>query len=223
MRIADTALLPCLLLALAACSGERSPEGVPGAAPEATAAQPSAGEAPATPAAPAVPPTDVWLLREFDWGDSKEIVYESVDYTPGFICYRHKLREHCVFVKTRVDGEELLANFHFVDEKLWRADILTPDLDPAQAAEHLERVWKLLAAYVTRFQGEAPEQAALGDWKALGAGQMRVTHRWVQPKQEIRVVVGRSKEEAPRWFTAVRVVDPKWAHAEPAFGAEAKN
>lgn len=217
MRFADTALLPCLLLALVACSGEKTPDAAPAAA-----AEPSAAETAATPAAPPVPPTDSWLFREFDWGDTKEIVYESVDYTPGFICYRHKLRENCVFVKTRVDGEELLANFYFVDDKLYRADILTPDLDEAQATEHLERVWKLLAAYVTRMQGAASEQTEFGDWKALTPGQIRVTHRWVQPTQEIRVVVGRSQDDASGWFTAVRAVDPKWAHSEPAFGADTK-
>jgi hypothetical protein len=225
MRRTDTAMLLCLPFALVVCGGDPEP-GASAPAPEPTAVEAGAAAdaAPAETPPPAAEarPTEFWLLREFDWGDTKETVYESVEYTDGFLCYRHKLREHCAFVKTRVDGEELLANFHFVDDVLWRADIVTPELDEVQAAEHLERVWKLLAAYVTRFQGEAPEQASFGDWKQLTPGQMRVTHRWVQPKQELRIVVGRGKGDAPGWFTAVRAVDPKWAPHEPQFVADAK-
>jgi hypothetical protein len=221
MRRPDTAVL-LLAFALIACGGDDKTEA------NAPGQEAAAAEAPSAPAAAALAqaerkPTEFWLFKEFDWGDSKETVYESVDYTDGFLCYRHKLREHCAFVKTRVDGEDLLANFHFVDGVLWRADILTPDLDETQAAEHLERVWKLLTGYVTRFQGEAPEQAAFGDWKAIPPGQMRVTHRWVQPTQEIRIVVGHSQAENQGWFTAVRVVDPKWAMHEPAFVADPKS
>jgi hypothetical protein len=218
MRRSDTAVLLCLSFAFVVCGGEAKTE-APAAEPAAAEAAPAALDV--TPEAERKP-TDFWLFREFDWGDSKETVYESVEYTDGFLCYRHQLREHCAFVKTRVDGEELLANFRFVDGVLWRADILTPDLEEAQAADHLERVWKLLAAYVTRFQGEAPEQAAFGDWRAIAPGEMRVTHRWVRPEQEIRIVVGHSQGEKPGWFTAVRVVDPKWAAHEPQFVADAK-
>ena len=225
-RRSDTAALLCLPLALAVCGeGKRAKparsEAQPSEVQRNDQAAPEAVPSDATPEAERTP-TDFWLLREFDWGDTKETVYESAEYTDGFLCYRHELREHCAFVKTRVDGEELLANFHFVDDRLWRADILTPELDEAQATEHLERVWKLLAAYVTRFQGEASAQAAFGDWKQLTPGQMHVTHRWLQPKQEIRVVIGRAAGETQGWFAAVRVVDPKWAMSEPQFVADAK-
>jgi hypothetical protein len=217
-----------LLLALAGCGGEREAAPAPAARapaePVAAAdAQPVGPPAPAPDAAnaPLPPPTDFWLLREFDWGDSEDTVYESVDYTDGFLCYRHKLREHCAFVKTRVDGEELLANFHFAKKRLYRADILTPDLDVEQAQMHLERVWKLLVAYVTRFQGEAPEQAAFPDRTKLAPGEIRVTHHWSKPEQEIRIVVARAEDGSPRWYTAVRVVDPKWVAQEPVFVADA--
>lgn len=157
-----------------------------------------------------------WLLVEFDWGDSRKVVYETVHYTDGFVCYRHKLREHCAFVKTLVDGEELLANFEFVDDRLWRIDILTPDLDATVADPHLERVWRLLAAYVTRFYGEAPEQTPYPDRESLAVGELRVTHRWQLPDQEIQVLVGRSRDAAPKWFTAAHFIDPKWAKAKGA-------
>jgi hypothetical protein len=231
MKWFDRVALLCLLCALAACGAERDPEPVTPAPAAAEAAPPSevadaaaeATPAPPPPDAPVVPPTDFWLFQEFDWGDSEEVVYESAEYTDGFLCYRHKLREHCAFVKTRVDGEELLARFHFVDDVLYRADILTPDLDEAQSKEHLERVWKILAGYTTRLQGEAPEQASFPDWTAFVPGDIRVTHRWVQPEQEIRIVVARAEGGGtPRWYTAMRVVDPKWAPHEPKFVADAK-
>lgn len=209
-----TAAAPfCIALALAACTAEpdAGAEQAPAAAREAQSAPGSAEPGAPTPAQP-----ERWLLDEFDWGDSEEIVYESVQYTDGFLCYRHKLREFCAFVKTRVDGEELLAKFEFVDGRLWRIDVLTPDLNDAQASEHLERVWKLLAAYVTRFHGEAPEQAAFPPRESLAPGALHVTHRWKLADQEIRLVVGRGPGEPATWFTAARFVDPKWAKHEPA-------
>jgi hypothetical protein len=166
-------------------------------------------------AAPAQGGGERWLLAEFAWGDSKNLTYESVHYTDGFVCFRHKLREHCAFVKTRVDGEELLAKFLFADDKLWRIDILTPDLERSQAEPHLERVWKLLAAYVARFHGEAPEREPFPDWQALGPKEERVTHRWQLADQEIRIVVGRSPGTPEKWFTAARFIDPKWAKRTP--------
>jgi hypothetical protein len=226
MKLAIHALATSLLaLLLAACAEEKTPAGNPAqgdaaaqAVPPGPVEEPQPAAATALAAQPAL--TERWLLAEFDWGDSKNLVYESVHYTDGFLCYRHKLREHCAFVKTRVDGEELLAKFQFVDDGLWRIEILTPDLDPSQAAPHLERVWKLLAAYVTRFQGEAPEQAPFPAWQSLAAGELRVTHHWKLPGQEIRVLVGRSPD-AEKWFTAARFTDPKWAKVEPAPEPEA--
>ncbi len=177
-------------------------------------ALPVHAEEPAPAGEPAKAEPERWLLAEFDWGDSKKIVYESVQYTDGFLCYRHKLREHCAFVKTRVDGEELLAKFQFVKDRLWRIEILTPDLDETQAAPHLERVWQLLAGYVTRFHGEAPEKTPFPERESLAAGELRVTHRWKLSDQEIRVLVGRSKGDAGKWFTAAHFTDPKWAKLE---------
>ena len=210
----------CTALALAACGAEREEP----SQPDAQAAQAKSEAAPAaeTQPAPAPPTPDRsgrWLLAEFDWGDSEEIVYETVRFTDGFLCYKHKLFEHCAFVKTKVDGEELLAKFLFVDGKLWRIDVLTPDLDAEQSDAHLERVWKLLAAYVTRFHGEAPERAPFPQRDALAPKQEIVTHRWELPEQEIRIVVGRAATE-PKWFTAARFIDPKWAKQEPPPEAE---
>jgi hypothetical protein len=223
MKLAMRALAACLVaLGLSGCAEEKVAEGH--AAPEAaTAAAPAgAGEAAEAPVPAALEPslTDRWLLEEFDWGDSKNVTYETVHYTDGFLCYRHRLREHCAFVKTLVDGEELLAKFQFVDDALWRIEILTPDLDASQAAPHLERVWNLLAAYVTRFQGEAAAQSAFPEWKSLAPGELRVTHHWKLPDQEVRVLVGRSPG-AEKWFTAARFTDPNWVKVEPAPEPEA--
>jgi hypothetical protein len=201
----------CLSLALA-CSGEKQP---------AAEAQPAPPAAPASAPAPATQDTR-WIFSEFDWGDSEDVVYETIEYTDGFLCYRHQFFQHCAFVKTKIDGEELLAKFELPLKALTRADVLTPDLDEEQAALHLERVWKLLAAYTTRFFGEAPEQTAFPDRHALAPGELRVTHRWKLADQEIRLVVGRREgAESPLWFTALRCVDPKHADSEPAFRPDA--
>jgi hypothetical protein len=207
-------LCTCIALALAACGAEREsqPQGAP---PE--AAQPAAAQV-ATPQQ--VAPPERWLLSEFDWGDSEDTVYETVHYTDGFLCYRHEIAEHCAFVKTRVDGEELLAKFDFAGKRLRRIEVLTPDLDESQASQHLERVWKLLAAYVTRFKGEAPAQAAFPPRETLAPGALRVTHHWKLDDQEIRLVVGRSKD-GQKWFTGARFVDPERAGREPAFEPDA--
>jgi hypothetical protein len=216
-----------LALALAACDAQHeespkseapapepsaeAPQTPPTAAPEAEtpAPPPSAAQAPATPQR-----DEKWRLSEFDWGDSPDTVAETVRYTDGFLCYTHKLFERCAFVKTKIDGEELLAQFSFVDGKLWRIDILTPDLDAEQSDVHLERVWKLLADWVTRFHGEAPEKQPFPQRAALAPKQEAVTHRWSLPDQEILVLVGRAPEEE-KWFTSARFVDPKWAKQGP--------
>jgi hypothetical protein len=216
-------------LALAACGAERE-EPTPAEPPAAQVEQPAAPaeEAPveeaAAPDASAAPiPTatvapaepERWLLTEFDWGDTEAIVYESVEYTDGFLCYEHKLREHCAFVKTLVDGEELLAKFEFVEGLLWRIEVLTPDLEAAQADAHLERIWKLLVGYVTRFHGEAPVQADFPKRETLAKPNDEVVTRlWELPEQEIRIVVGRAKK-GEKWFTSARFTDPKWAKQAP--------
>jgi hypothetical protein len=215
-----------LALALAACDAQReeSPKSE-APAPEPTAEAPQTPPASAPEAANPAPPTatetpappqkdDRWRLSEFDWGDSPDTVAETVRYTDGFLCYTHKLFERCAFVKTKIDGEELLAQFSFVDGKLWRIDILTPDLDAEQADAHLERVWNLLAAWVTRFQGEAPEKQPFPQRAELAPKQEVVTHRWSLPDKEIRLLVGRAPEDG-KWFTAARFVDPAWAKQDP--------
>ena len=213
-------------LALAACGAEReqpTPAELPAAQVEQLAtpaeevpleAVPAVEEAtvPEATAAPAEP--ERWLLTEFDWGDTEAIVYESIEYTDGFLCYEHKMREHCAFVKTLVDGEELLAKFEFVEGVLWRIEVLTPDLEAAQADLHLERIWKLLVGYVTRFYGEAPEQAEFPKRETLAPKAEVVTRRWELPEQEIRIVVGRAAK-GEKWFTAARFTDPKWAKQAP--------
>ena len=216
-----------LALALVACDAQReepkseapAPEPAaeapqeptpPAAAPEtATPAQPEAAQTPGAPQK-----DEKWRLSEFDWGDTPDTVAETIHFTDGFLCYTHKLFERCAFVKTKIDGEELLAQFSFVDGKLWRIDVTTPDLDAEQADAHLERVWKLLAAWVTRFKGEAPEQQAFPQRDTLTPKQEVVTHRWRLPEQEIRVLVGRAPEDG-KWFTAARFVDPAWSKQDP--------
>ncbi|HVN37393.1 MAG TPA: hypothetical protein VMW19_04370 [Myxococcota bacterium] len=216
-----------LALALAACNAQReespkseAPAQGPGAqasqTPPATTPEAAAPEAPPLePQTPSAPQKDEkWRLSEFDWGDSPDTVAETLHYTDGFLCYQHKLFERCAFVKTKIDGEELLAQFSFVDGKLWRIDVLTPDLDATQADAHLERVWKLLAAWVTRFKGEAPEQTPFPQRGALAPKQEVVTHRWRLPDQEIRILVGGAPDEG-KWFTAARFVDPAWSKQDP--------
>jgi hypothetical protein len=220
-----------LALALAACDSQReeSPKSEAPAPEPAAEAQPTLPDAPevapldtAAPDAPSAdqtpPPApqkdDKWRLSEFDWGDSPDTVAETIHFTDGFLCYTHKLFERCAFVKTKIDGEELLAQFSFVDGKLWRIDVQTPDLDASQADEHLERVWKLLAAWVTRFKGEAPEQQPFPQRDALAPKQEVVTHRWRLPDQEIRIVVGGAPEDG-KWFTSARAVDPAWSKQDP--------
>jgi hypothetical protein len=211
MKWPAAALCVLVPLALGACGAQRE-EGPRAEGETAQAAHPGASPQPAA--------KERWLLSEFDWGDSEDVVYETVRFTDGFLCLRHKTRKHCAFVKTRVDGEELLAKFEFVDKKLWRIDVLTPDLDAAQSDQHLERVWKLLAAYVTRFHGEAPEQQPFPPRDQLVAKQDFVTHRWKLPEQEIRIVVGRGRK-GEKWFTAARFTDPKWVKDEPVFAPAA--
>jgi hypothetical protein len=217
-----------LALALVACDAQReqspkseapSPEAAAEAPPEQTppaaspdAATPAQPDAAQTPAAPQQ--DEKWRLSEFDWGDSPDTVAETIHFTDGFLCYTHKLFERCAFVKTKIDGEELLAQFSFVDGKLWRIDVQTPDLDAGQADAHLERVWKLLAAWVTRFKGEASEQQPFPQRDSLTAKQEVVTHRWKLPEQEIRIVVAGGPEDG-KWFTSARFVDPAWAKQDP--------
>jgi hypothetical protein len=220
-----------LALALAACDAQHeespkseapapepsaeAPQTPPAATPEAETEEPATQEPQAGQQAPATPQKDEkWRLSEFDWGDSPDTVAETIRYTDGFLCYTHKLFERCAFVKTKIDGEELLAQFSFVDGKLWRIDILTPDLDAEQADAHLERVWKLLADWVTRFHGEAPEKQPFPQRAALAPKQEAVTHRWSLPDQEILVLIGRAPEDE-KWFTSARFVDAKWAKQGP--------
>jgi hypothetical protein len=207
-------------LALAACGAEReaetaaAPQAQEQPAPEA-APTPQAAPIPVANVAPAAPaPQERWLLKEFDWGDSEDVVYESVEYTDGFLCYEHKFKKHCAFVKTKVDGEELLAKFEFVDGRLWRIEVLTPDLDAAQADLHLERIWKLLVGYVTRFYGEAPEQVAFPPRDTVAPKAEVVTRHWERPEQDIRIVVGRVPT-GDKWFTSARFTDPKWVKQAP--------
>jgi hypothetical protein len=92
------------------------------------------------------PDGDYWLLTEFDWGDDPEVVLDSLEIAPGFVCYDSGA-EPCKFVRVAVDGEELLARFDYREDRLWQVRFVTPELTRRQADEHLLRVVGRLAGY----------------------------------------------------------------------------
>lgn len=132
---------------------------------------------------------DVWVLQEFDWGDSPELVDESVRYSLPFTC--NPMAGRCLLPVVEIDGEDLLVKFGYF-EGLYRIAVLTPDLTRSVADVHAERVWRLLVDYITRHQGE-PRQASaeLPDFDSLSLGDTRFTHHWKLADQEIRVGIGR--------------------------------
>jgi hypothetical protein len=136
---------------------------------------------------------DYWLLTEFDWGDAPEIVEDSVTVAPGWLCMR--LKDKCRFVKVVVDGEELLARFHYVGRRLDRITFLTPDLDRGQAEEHMGRVWRTLSGYVERFKGKADVARSYPVLESVSEETPTPTHYWMRPDMQIRIEVGRNAEK----------------------------
>jgi hypothetical protein len=139
------------------------------------------------------PGRDYWLLTEFDWGDDRETVIDSLEIAPGFICYDSGA-EICRFVRVQVDGEELLARFDYRDERLWQVRFVTPELTRRQARDHMSRVVERLAGYVERLRGPPTLAGAPPSPDSLSAGSPTPTHFWKLPDMEIRIEVGRQRE-----------------------------
>jgi hypothetical protein len=146
---------------------------------------------------------DYWLLTEFDWGDDPETVKDSLTIAPGWFCVR--VKDKCRFVKVKVDGEDLLAHFHYVALRLDRVTILTPDLDRAQAEDHMKRVWETLSGYVGRFKGEADVARSYPALDALPADAPAPTHYWMTPDMQIRIELGRNGE---KYYVAAHFYPP---------------
>lgn len=167
-------------------------------------AAPNESETAATPE----PEVQPWLLAEFDWGDTPEIVIESVEFTPGYIC--HKLRGACKMVKVRVGGEDLLGRFQYVDDSLWRIAFVTPALDLAAAMHHGPRVLERLVAHVREHKGEPKTEAGLPDLAGMELGQRAVTHAWADASMEIRVQILRTEDG---YYVGAYFADPARAEA----------
>ena len=154
-----------------------------------------------------------WVLTEFDWGDDAEVVWESVDFDPVFEC-RQRSRKGCSLVRVSVDGELLLARFHFDEGTLFQAEVLTPDLETAQAEQHLERVWKLLADYVTHHRGAPVAATELPELDSLSFGPPIQTHLWRAADLEARLRIGRRDEDL--FYVGVYFSDPSRPEARKA-------
>ncbi|MGH0032270.1 MAG: hypothetical protein ACQGVC_20960 [Myxococcota bacterium] len=158
-----------------------------------------------------------WLLSEFDWGDEREVVYESTQFDPWYEC-RKKFDGICALTRVDVDGEELLAHFHFLGpgakDGLFQMVFLTPDLDPAQADAHLARVWELLAGYANAHLGEPAEAGEMPDRDGLAFGPPRVTHVWRDPRMVGRLAVGR--RDTDLFYVALSFNDPSAETARQA-------
>jgi len=148
-----------------------------------------------------------WAFEEFDWGDSPELVDESVRYSLPFTC--NPLGSRCGLPVVEIDGEDLLVKFGYF-EGLYRIGVMTPDLPPQVAAVHAERVWKLLVDYIERHKGEPDRSAAeLPELETLAKGEARFTHHWTLEGQEIRVGVGRRDEG--KLYVVASLFDPERA------------
>jgi hypothetical protein len=148
------------------------------------------GEARASEGAPT---RDYWLLTEFDWGDDPEVVYDSLEVAPGFVCF--DAGNECRLVRVRVDGEDLLARFDYRDDRLWQIRFVTPELGRRQARDHMPRVLGLLARYIERFKGPPLLASRLPLLNSVVEGSPRPTHFWKLPDMEIRIEVGRRGEK----------------------------
>lgn len=155
------------------------------------------------------PSADYWLLTEFDWGDDPEVVYDSLEVAPGFICYDAGA-EACKFVRVVVDGEQLLADFDYRDDRLWQVRFETPGLTLQQAREHLGRVLGRLSGYVGRLRGPpvlaspAPPLPSIAEKTSVPVGF------WKLPDMEIRIEVER---RGGKFFARACFYDPAAASA----------
>lgn len=150
-----------------------------------------------------------WLLSEFDWGDEREVVFESTQFDPWYTCHQNKkFQGICALAQVDVEGELLMARFHFDGPGLFEMAFLTPDLDPDQARKHLPRVWKGLADYATLHLGEPVSASEMPDLDTLAVGELPVeTHLWQAAGVDARLMVGRSAED--RFFTVLYFFDPE--------------
>ncbi len=146
-----------------------------------------------------------WLLEEFDWGDDKEVVGESILFDPYFSC-KGIQSNPCIIVSTVVDGEQLLVNFQHQRDELWQLVVLTPDLGLDQANAHIPRVSRILVDYVTRLKGEPTLAFSLPDFDSLALSPPQVTHFWAVDDLEVRVMVGR--RDTDRFYVGAFFSDP---------------
>ena len=153
-----------------------------------------------------------WLLSEFDWGDVRGVVDESVDVAPEFYCAA-RFGKRCAMAVVDVEGEELLAKFDF-HEGLYRIRLLTPDIEvgiPAPAGQRsaneeiLRRVWDHLVDFATRRKGAPLSAQEFPELGTIAVG-MKTTHTWKLPDQDIRIGVGRRRSSG--FFVAAEFVDP---------------
>jgi len=163
-------------------------------------------------------PGSYWLLTEFDWGDEREVVYESTRFDPFYSCHR-KSHGICALTQVNVNGEILLAQFHFnAQDRLFQMVFLTPDLDRQQAEQHLARVWQELAAYVTRHEGEPESASELPALDSLEFGAPKLTRLWRAPGLDVRLMVGRRDTDV--FYVGVYFSDPSQPEAREAQFAE---
>jgi hypothetical protein len=178
----------------------------PAAVPESPSLEPPPPESSATAlegaAEPAEGVTTSWVLEEFDWGDSEEIVRESIDYAPGFLCF--KFRNECRVVRVKVDAEELLARFQYYEDGLWRVALLTPPLSAEQASKHGPRVVGGLADHVKRQHGEPARETPFPAIAELGDGTHVLQH-WKSEAMVIEVVIVR---RGSQYFVGAYFADP---------------
>ena len=154
---------------------------------------------------------DYWLLTEFDWGDDPEVVLDSLEIAPGFVCYDSGA-DACRFVRVDVDGEDLLAVFDYRDARLWQVRFVTPELTRHQASEHLGRVVATLAGYIERLRGAPVLAGPLPPLDSLSEKSPTPTHFWKLPDMEIRIEVGKKDEE---FFAGAVFYDPEAPKASP--------
>jgi hypothetical protein len=167
----------------------------------------------------------VWLLSEFDWGDVRAVVDESVDVSPNLYCAA-RFGKRCSMTVVDVEGEALLARFGFF-QGLYRISVLTPDIEVSilapqeqRAADEqiLKRVWNLLVDYVTRHKGAPLTESEFPGLGVVGMG-LRITHTWKLPDQDIRIGVGRRRGAA--FYVAAEFVDPEREAAARKAGGKA--
>lgn len=185
--------------------GSRRDRRVGGALCAALAALVVAGAARAAddPAAADSGSDDPWVLQEFDWGDSRDLVDESVRYSLPFTC--NPIAGHCVLPVVKVEGEDLLVRFGYFDG-LYRIRLLTPDLTRQLADVHAERVWKLLVDYIARHKGKPDHaEASFPGLDGLPSRGIHVTHRWKLEDQVIQVGIGRHGD---KFYVAATFFDP---------------